>query len=72
MVLIGYRHGLRASEIADLEWSQVEFGRHDAARASSEEQQAGRASDSRRRICAQVVAKDMLIGLQSKGTSLIR
>jgi integrase len=27
MVLIGYRHGLRASEIADLEWSQVEFGR---------------------------------------------
>jgi integrase len=28
MVLIGYRHGLRAAEIADLEWSQVEFGRN--------------------------------------------
>jgi type 1 fimbriae regulatory protein FimB/type 1 fimbriae regulatory protein FimE len=28
MILIGYRHGLRASEIADLEWSQVEFGRN--------------------------------------------
>jgi type 1 fimbriae regulatory protein FimB/type 1 fimbriae regulatory protein FimE len=27
MILIAYRHGLRASEIADLEWSQVEFGR---------------------------------------------
>jgi type 1 fimbriae regulatory protein FimE len=25
--LIGFRHGLRASEICDLEWSQVEFGR---------------------------------------------
>ena len=27
LILIGYRHGLRASEIADLEWSQVEFTR---------------------------------------------
>jgi len=27
LILIAYRHGLRASEIADLEWSQVEFGR---------------------------------------------
>lgn len=27
LVLVAYRHGLRASEIADLEWSQVEFGR---------------------------------------------
>jgi len=27
LILIGYRHGLRASEIADLEWSQVELGR---------------------------------------------
>jgi integrase len=27
LILIGYRHGLRASEIADLEWSQVEWGR---------------------------------------------
>ncbi len=28
LILIGYRHGLRAAEIADLEWSQVEFGRN--------------------------------------------
>jgi type 1 fimbriae regulatory protein FimB/type 1 fimbriae regulatory protein FimE len=27
LIVIAYRHGLRASEIADLEWSQVEFGR---------------------------------------------
>jgi integrase len=27
MVLIGYRHALRASEICDLEWSQVDFKR---------------------------------------------
>lgn len=28
MLLIAYRHGLRAAEIADLEWSQVELGRN--------------------------------------------
>lgn len=28
LILIAYRHGLRAVEIADLEWSQVEFGRN--------------------------------------------
>jgi len=27
LILIAFRHGLRASEIADLEWSQVEFSR---------------------------------------------
>ncbi len=27
LILIAYRHGLRAAEICDLEWSQVEFGR---------------------------------------------
>ena len=27
LILIAYRHGLRAVEICDLEWSQVEFGR---------------------------------------------
>ena len=26
-ILIAFRHGLRASEICDLEWSQVEFSR---------------------------------------------
>jgi integrase len=27
LILVSFRHGLRASEICDLEWSQVEFGR---------------------------------------------
>jgi type 1 fimbriae regulatory protein FimB/type 1 fimbriae regulatory protein FimE len=27
LILTAYRHGLRAVEIADLEWSQIEFGR---------------------------------------------
>ena len=27
LILVTYRHGLRAKEICDLEWSQVEFGR---------------------------------------------
>jgi len=27
LILIAFRHGLRAQEICDLEWSQVEFGR---------------------------------------------
>jgi integrase len=27
LILIAYRHGLRAIEICDLEWSQIEFGR---------------------------------------------
>jgi type 1 fimbriae regulatory protein FimB/type 1 fimbriae regulatory protein FimE len=27
LILVAYRHGLRASEICDLEWSQVEWGR---------------------------------------------
>ncbi len=27
LILIAFRHGLRATEICDLEWSQVEFGR---------------------------------------------
>jgi type 1 fimbriae regulatory protein FimE len=28
LILLAYRHGLRAVEIFDLEWSQVEFGRN--------------------------------------------
>src|SRR5271167_4404520 len=27
LILVGYRHGLRAKEACELEWSQVEFGR---------------------------------------------
>jgi integrase len=30
LILIAFRHGLRAAEIASLEWSQVEFGRNAA------------------------------------------
>jgi type 1 fimbriae regulatory protein FimB/type 1 fimbriae regulatory protein FimE len=25
MILIGYRHGLRAAELCDLQWSQIEL-----------------------------------------------
>jgi hypothetical protein len=28
LILVAYRHGLRATEVCDLEWSQVEFSRH--------------------------------------------
>jgi integrase len=36
MILIGYRHGLRASELCDLQWSQVEFtGRLHVRRAKN-------------------------------------
>jgi type 1 fimbriae regulatory protein FimB/type 1 fimbriae regulatory protein FimE len=27
LILVAYRHGLRAAELCDLEWSQVEFGK---------------------------------------------
>jgi integrase len=30
LILVAYRHGLRATEVADLEWSQVEWGRSPA------------------------------------------
>ena len=30
LILVAFRHGLRAVEIADLEWSQVEWGRNPA------------------------------------------
>jgi type 1 fimbriae regulatory protein FimB/type 1 fimbriae regulatory protein FimE len=30
LILVAYRHGLRAVEVADLEWSQVEWGRNPA------------------------------------------
>ena len=37
MILIGYRHGLRASELCDLQWSQVELttGRLQVRRAKN-------------------------------------
>ena len=33
LILVAFRHGLRAVEIADLEWSQVEWGRNPALHA---------------------------------------
>ena len=30
LILVAFRHGLRAVEIADLEWSQIEWGRNPA------------------------------------------
>jgi integrase len=30
LILVAFRHGLRAAEIAELEWSQVEWGRNPA------------------------------------------
>ena len=30
MILIAYRHGLRAKDVCELEWSQVEWGRNAA------------------------------------------
>jgi integrase len=30
LILVAFRHGLRAVEVADLEWSQVEWGRNPA------------------------------------------
>jgi type 1 fimbriae regulatory protein FimB/type 1 fimbriae regulatory protein FimE len=30
MILIAYRHGLRAAELVDLRWDQIEFGRNAA------------------------------------------
>ena len=46
LILIAYRHGLRAIEACDLEWSQVEFGR--AARCMSD---APRTASHRRIRC---------------------
>jgi integrase len=45
MILIGYRHGLRASELCDLQWSQVELttGRLHVRRAKN-----GSPSEARR------------------------
>ena len=33
MVLVAYRHGLRASELTDLRWEQVEFKTGNPARS---------------------------------------
>ena len=47
MILVAFRHGLRASEIIELEWSDIDFGRD--ARRTQEARQVAEASDPRRR-----------------------
>jgi integrase len=44
LILVACRHGLRAVEIADLEWSQVEWGRNPALPLPSGEEQQARSS----------------------------
>ena len=50
MILIGYRHGLRASELCDLQWSQVELasGRLHVRRAKNGSPGARAAPDAAR------------------------
>jgi integrase len=50
MVLVAYRHGLRASELVDLRWEQVEFKNSHPARSQSQAGHPEHASDSRRRV----------------------
>src|ERR1700745_429342 len=51
LILVAFRHGLRAIEIADLEWWQVEWGRHPGLHGRrGKERQARGASHPRRRI----------------------
>ena len=51
LILVAFRHGLRAVEIADLEWSQVEWGRNPALHVRrAKERQARSASHPWRRI----------------------
>ena len=47
LILIAFRHGLRASEIAGLEWSQVEWGRNPTLHVRREEGNTCGASDPR-------------------------
>jgi integrase len=49
LILVAFRHGLRAVEIADLEWSQVEWGRNPVLHVRRAKQARG-ASHPRRRI----------------------
>ena len=44
LILVAFRHGLRAVEIADLEWSQVDWGRNPALPLPSGEEQQARSS----------------------------
>src|SRR5439155_1699202 len=46
---IGYRHGLRASELCDLQWSQIELTPRSATRPQGEERLAEYPPDAGRR-----------------------
>ena len=48
MVLVAYRHGLRASELCDLQWHQVELDAGQDARQEGQERHSKRPSDPRR------------------------
>ena len=45
MILVTYRHGLRASEVCDLQWHQVELRPGPHARPQGQERHAIRPSD---------------------------
>ena len=47
MILVAYRHGLRASEVCDLQWQQIEALRGPPARSPCQEWDSQRAPDSR-------------------------
>jgi type 1 fimbriae regulatory protein FimE len=47
MILVVYRHGLRASEVCDLQWQQIELSEGPPARSPCQEWDSQRAPDSR-------------------------
>jgi integrase len=47
MVLVAYRHGLRASELCDLQWHQIELSEGTYAYKPRQERHAQRSPDSR-------------------------
>ena len=47
MILLTFRHGLRAAEVCDLRWEQVDFKTGDPARPPRQERHAGHTSFDR-------------------------
>jgi integrase len=47
MILVAFRHGLRASEICELTWDAIDFRAANDARHAQEARPAGNTSDSR-------------------------
>ena len=56
MILVAYRHGLRASELVDLRWDQVDFDTAHAARPPGQAGHPKHPSDPRRRIAGPAAA----------------